>query len=80
MTHVPIVKRLTQWDWQGHALPDARRCEQPTKLAHPRTGTACGNVAKYEIDGTAMCMRHAKAHVLHALDPESSADTNLGAK
>lgn len=65
----PVVKRLNQWDWQGRIVPGAKMCEQPLGKGHSRTGQQCGNYARYEVDGTAMCNRHAKVHVFNALDP-----------
>lgn len=71
---VPAVKRLNQWDWQGRVMPDAKVCAQRTEQGKPSNHGDCGNVAKYEIDGTPMCRRHASSYVLRALDTEAEAN------
>jgi len=60
MTHVPKVKRLHQYDWQGRQIPDAKICAIVGKERQKQ----CAHVAKFEVDGIPMCMVHAKARVL----------------
>lgn len=65
----PVVQRIEQWDWQGKLAADPVMCASDTEQGKPMNGGSCKHVARYYVDGAAMCVVHTKCELLRRFDP-----------